>query len=500
MTDIIVHKKNEVFIQLECNEGIAKELYEDFTFQAKNYQYGKRKGWDGRIHLFHLRDYSIYAGLTRQICRWAREKQYTISGEKKPSIPLVGKALETFYDGLRLPFQPREDQTDIFQKCVIEECGTIISPTGSGKSLIAYLLTQWYNVKTLIIVPTINLVEQMSGDFADYGFNVGSYCHKVYEGADPISDKQVTITTWQALIDLPNEYFNHFQMVIGDEAQGFKAKSLRAIMERMVHTPYRFAMTATLANENELVNELIIEGLFGPQIIGSTTQDLIKEGHLAELEINIIVLKYPEAFCRTMRRKSINEETDFLVSYEPRQSYIRNLACSLKGSTFVLYRLVEKHGKGLFDIIHKVKGDNTHIVYGETDAENRELIRLTANENVNTTVVASYGVFSGGVNVPNLRNGVFASSYKSKIKVLQSIGRTLRKTPTKPKATIYDIVDDLSIGTHINYSVKHYLERLKLYYKEFPDMNIKIYTVPLEVPKQEGKTPKNAKNKKLCKQ
>lgn len=505
--DLRILKLNEVWCQIECNEGIARELHEDFSFQTKGYQFGKKKGWDGRIHLFNLRTYTIYIGLLDKVIRWAYAKHYTHDWVEFP-YPFHVHWTE-WVNALGLPkemngrpFEVREDQHFIVKQCIAQRRSIIISPTGSGKSLIAYLLTRYYNKKTLIIVPTINLVNQLYSDFKDYGFDSDQMVHRVYsyDGMEPTTSKPVTISTWQSMLDMPTSFFQDFEVVVGDEAHGFKAKSLRTIMERLINTPYRFAMTATLANQDREVDELVIEGLFGPQVLGKSTQDLMQEGHLAEIEIYCIILQYPQKDRKALKKAQITDETDFLVGHKGRQKYIRNLACSLKGATFILFRLVDKHGKGIYESIKEFKKEKAHLVYGETEAEVREAVRLTANVDNNTTVVASYGVFSGGVNVPNLKNAIMASNYKAKTKVLQSIGRTIRKTGTKDKAMIFDIVDDLSVGNWQNYSLRHFTERLKLYYREFLDMKIKIVMVPLEEPIEEGTNTHGKKSKKLYQQ
>ena len=129
------------------------------------------------------------------------------------------------------------------------------------------------------------------------------------------------------------------------------------------------------------------------------------------------------------------------------------------------------HGKVLYRLI-KEKLEKTEpnrkvfFVSGATDAETREDIRHITENEKNAIIVASSGVFSTGVNIRNLENIIFASPTKSRIKTLQSIGRTLRIGDNSDKAKLYDIVDDMTDKSHKNFAVKHFLERIKIYNEE----------------------------------
>jgi superfamily II DNA or RNA helicase len=172
-----------------------------------------------------------------------------------------------------------------------------------------------------------------------------------------------------------------------------------------------------------------------------------------------------------MKGKSYQEEMDFLVSYEERNRFIRNLALSLAGNTLILFTYVEKHGrilKAMIDekVIGREDGRRVFFVCGETEAEDREAVRHITEKENNAIIVASYGTFSTGVNIRNLHNVVFSSPTKSKIRSLQSIGRVLRLGDNKDAATLYDIADDLRYGPYTNFTLKHYEERVKIYSEE----------------------------------
>jgi superfamily II DNA or RNA helicase len=320
------------------------------------------------------------------------------------------------------------------------------------------------------------------GDFDYYGKTEGweskHHVHYIMAGRDKQSDMPITISTWQSLYKMPKQYFDQYDVIVGDECHLFKAKSLTSIMTKLVNAKYRFGTTGTL--DDTQTHKLILEGLFGRVKKVTTTKDLIDKNQLAKFDIKAITLKYPEKYCKEISKKKYHEEIDFLVGCNKRNAFIRNLAVSLEGNTLVLFQYVEKHGNLLHTIIKDkvAKGRKVFYVYGGTDTELREQIRAIVETEKDSIIVASYGVYSTGVNIKNLHNIIFSHPGKSKIRVLQSIGRGLRMSESKNSATLYDIVDDLSYKAHKNFAVKHFVERYKYYMQEkFPT---KIYKVDLK--------------------
>ena len=327
-----------------------------------------------------------------------------------------------------------------------------------------YALTRFFeakDLKTLIVVPTTSLVEQMSKDFEEYGWNAKHHCHKVYGGESPMSKKDVVITTWQSIYKMPKSYFNDFGAIIGDEAHLFKAKSLTNIMNKLHDCKYRVGFTGTL--DGTQTNRLVLEGVFGAVNKVTKTEKLIKAGHLSEFEIKVLLLKHnPQTF------DSYQDEMDYLVDNEARNRFIRNLVCDLEGNTLVLFNYVERHGMPLFELINNKVGDHRKVflVHGGTEVQDREKARSIAEHTSDSIIVASYGTFSTGINIRNLHNVVFASPSKSKVRNLQSIGRVLRRGTNKKKAILYDIADDISKGGRRNYTLNHLVERVKIYNEE----------------------------------
>ena len=359
----------------------------------------------------------------------------------------------------------------------------LLSPTASGKSLIIYLLFrqlhEYQNLKGLIIVPTTSLVEQLYSDFGDYNNGEMLNVHRIYQGKEKETDKPLTISTWQSLYKMPKEYFEQFDYVIGDEAHNFKAQSLTSILTNCVNAKYRIGLTGTL--DGTKTHKLVLEGLFGPVRKVITTNELIQQKVVSQFEIKCLVLKHSDEIAKELKSKTYAEEIQYLILNESRNKFIKNLAVSLGTNTLVLYQMVDKHGKILYDMIRNTEriGDRkVFFVHGGVDASDREEIRRIMEIEKDAIVVASFGTFSTGINIRNLHNIIFAMPTKSSIRTLQSIGRGLRQSEGKEIATLYDIADDLRVGKHMNYTLKHFVERTKIYNEEqFP---FKIYKIGLK--------------------
>ena len=486
MTDLILHKKNEAFIKVECGNGIAQEISSYFSFRVPGYQFVpayKNKIWDGYIKLFSLKDFTIYHGLVPYIEKFCKEREYTIEIDSDINSTENFSAIEAaeFVKTLNLPHEIRDYQLKSFIHAIRNRRILLLSPTASGKSLIIYCIIRYLqeadNKRGLLIVPTTSLVEQMYSDFESYGYNSEEYCHRQYAGKDKHSKKFLTITTWQSIYKNDPEYFEQFDFVLGDEAHQFKAKSLTTILSGCTSAKYRIGTTGTLDGTH--THRLVLEGLFGPVYKATSTSELIDKGQLASFRIKCLILKYSDTICKEARSWDFNQEMDYIVSNPARNEFIRNLVLSLNGNSLVLFQFVEKHGKQLHDIIKESAGKRkVFFVFGGTDVEIRESIRAITERENDAIIVGSYGTFSTGVNIRNLHNIIFASPSKSRIRNLQSIGRGLRLGENKEEAVLFDISDDFRTGKFTNYTLKHFVERVKIYDDE--KFNYKFYNIELK--------------------
>ena len=482
---LIIEKRNEVYITIECEPDVQREISEFFTFYVPGYKFMpafRTRMWDGKIRLFSQKTKEIYFGLYPYIKAFAEERGYNIVAAKDVEIDnKVDKEVVTkFSNSLGQKFEARDYQIDAIYHSLKRNRALLVSPTASGKSFIIYSLIRYYshlikndtNNRTLLIVPTTSLVEQMYTDFESYGWNVKKYCHRLYSGYSNQTDKKVLISTWQSLYKLPREYFKQFGCVFGDEAHLFKSKSLTEIMTKLVDCKYRIGLTGTLDGAH--THKLVLEGLFGAVNKVTTTKKLMDKKQLSNLAVRCLILKHSDANCKMISNGKYQDEIDYLVSSNARNNFIRNLALKIKGNTLVLFQLVEKHGKDLFKSIEdKAEKDRkVFYIYGGVETEEREKARAIVENETNAIIVASYGTFSTGINIKNLHNIIFASPSKSRIRNLQSIGRGLRLGDNKVNATLYDIADDLQYKSKENFTLKHFQERINIYNEEEFDYEI----------------------------
>jgi superfamily II DNA or RNA helicase len=476
-----IEKVNEVYNKVKTDDrGIAEELSAYFTFKVPGYQFMpayRNKFWDGQIRLYNTATQMLYSGLNNYVIMFAKERGYEVEFEYDNSADNYSVAeAKKFVEEEKFTMVPRDYQLEAYVDAIRYKRGLFISPTASGKSFIIYMIMRKLLRQTLIIVPTTTLVHQMYSDFEEYGFNSEKYCHKIFSGKDKNTDKPVVITTWQSIYKLRKDWFKKFDVVIGDEAHLFKAKSLTSILEKMEDTEYRFGFTGTL--DGTQTHKLVLEGLFGPAQKVISTKELMDSGTLADFKIKILALKYHDEIRKIVSKMDYQAEMDFLVSHEGRNKFIKNLALSLNGNTLLLFQYVDKHGRILEEMIKEEAGDRkVFFIHGGVKGEERDDIRGIVEKENNAIIVASYGTFSTGVNIKNLHSIIFASPSKSKIRNLQSIGRGLRKSDTKDSATLYDIADDLSWKSTSNFTLKHLMERVKIYDEE--KFDYKLYSIGL---------------------
>ena len=487
---IRIRKLNHAILKVECDRGVGAELREFFSFYVPGYKFMpayRNRVWDGKIRLYNQITGEISAGLFPQIVSFAEGREYEVDIEETEyGNPNEGNQINAdfmmkFIEALKLPFKIRDYQFDAVCTGIQRKNAILLSPTGSGKSLIIYVLARWLlsaldksRKDILIVVPTTSLVEQMYNDFKSYGYDVENRCHKIYSGKDKNTFKRIVISTWQSIHRFPKEWFARFGTVFGDECHGFKSKSLTTIMNKCTEAEYRFGTTGTL--DGALTHELVLQGLFGKVYRVTSTRALQDNDTLARLDIRRIILEYSKEVKKNFGKKTYQEEIEFIVTNDKRNNFIKNLTLDLKGNTLVLYNYVEKHGKPLYNLMKdQVKeGRKIFFVSGETAATDREAIRAIVEKQKDSITVASLGTFSTGINIRNLHNIVFASPSKSQIRVLQSIGRGLRKTDDGKSTTLYDIIDDI---TKKNYGMLHADERLRIYGRE--KFNHKTYRVSL---------------------
>ena len=494
MDKLIVTKKNEVFLNIQCDAGISYELSDHFSFEvpgAKWQPLVKSGVWDGRIRVFNVNKRELPIGLYSDLKEFCLARDYSIELGDSPTYGIPDqitdispeelfnfvKGLELHTRGKKIDF--RDYQYDALYKAIKNRRCTLLSPTGSGKSALLYVISRYVSecdLNTLVVVPTTQLVEQMYKDFGDYSseveWDVEENVHRIYAGHEKRTKKPIVISTWQSLSKLPAEWFHKFSCVLVDEVQGAKSKELQSLLSKCTEAFMRHGLTGSL--DNSLTHQTMIRGMLGPIIRVANTRDLIDQGHLAEIKIKAISLDYSAETKKALKKADYNKEIEFLISHPKRNAFIRNLALNLTGNTLILYTRVESHGKIVYDLIKEKAGDrHTFFIHGGVDVEDREEVGKIMRTHKNAIAVCSAGTFAAGVNIPELHNIILASPTKSVVRVLQSLGRGLRKSEGKEYFTLYDIGDKLTNSRkNSNHTYKHFIERLNIYLKEQFEYNI----------------------------
>ena len=476
-----ITKKNEVFLKVEAEPHLHKELSEHFQFEVPGAKYMpavKRRYWDGKIRLYSPGTGEIYCGLYDYLTDYLEKKgyDYEVLEDKYFGRPneveeyVTPEGTAAFIRALRLPFKARDYQLKGIYSAIKFRRKLLLSPTGSGKSLIIYALVRWHLLKErkiLIIVPTVSLVEQLYKDFIEYGWYVEDIVHKIKGGTEKYVSNPVIISTWQSIYKEPSKFFERFDVIIGDEAHLYKAKSLTSILTKCRDAKYKVGLTGTLDGLES--HQLVLEGLFGRVDRVTKTIDLMEKGQLSDLKVRVLLLKHGY-----VPFDSYQQEMDYICSHTRRSNFIAKLALDLEGNTLVLFNYIEKHGDPLWEIINNRVEENRKIffIHGGVDAVEREEARKICETQKDAIILASYGTFSTGINIRNLHNVIFASPSKSRVRNLQSIGRVLRKGENKSQAVLYDIADDCHRGSSYNYTFRHLVERMKIYDEEGFDYEV----------------------------
>ena len=475
---MLISKKNEVYLKIiDIEPSLAAQVNDFFTFEVPGFKYMpayRNKMWDGKIRLYNVVTGEIYMGLFPYIEEYLQNngEDYELDDGLRNKREVARSVVQGFVRGLRPTLngrriKVREYQIDAITHAIATNRSLLISPTASGKSLIIYCLVRYYQMmelKTLILVPTTSLVEQMYKDFEDYGWSSGTYCQKIYQGHNKKVEKDVVISTWQSIHRMPRPYFRQFGAVFGDEAHLFKAKSLTGIMTKLDTCKYRFGLTGTL--DGTQTHRLVLEGLFGKAKYVVTTKELIDNKTLSNLKINCIVLEYSNEDAQITKEFDYHEELEYIVTKTKRNNFLCGLMDYVNGNTLILFQFVEKHGEPLYKLIKDkyTEERKTFFVYGGVDTDTREQIREIVENETDAIIVASYGTFSTGINIRNINNIVFASPSKSKIRVLQSLGRGLRIGDKSKNLKLFDIADDFTLGNNRpNFTLRHFQQRLNIY-------------------------------------
>lgn len=510
---VIIKKINESYLKLICDLDELITISDQFTFTPKNVWFMKKNKphWDGKIRLLS-RDGLLGIGNYTKLINVIESNgyNYKVEGDIKTPIKVSDETLRAFIkyklnidcDQLasegKLNLEQLEYQIDASLMTFENNKNIILLPTGAGKSFAQFLVSNFclHNgfKKILIIVPTVNLVNQMEFDFLDYGKSISDYkdnIHKIYSGQEKNTSHPVHISTWQSARTFTKEHLASYDCIIVDECHSAESgKELASIISACTNAKIKLGMTGTLSGDKIKLEE--VEALFGPVLRVTdrkTNKDidtnlLIEKGILTDYEIKMLVFKYNDEdqkiFKDNLKRikKTLEEkfpdgvpkkelqlakytyETEFLRENKFRTKKILQILGKLTGNSLVLFKNVE-YGERLAELADKyLKHKKVYLIYGDIDKNERERIRQIIDTETDVVLVGSVQIVSTGINIKSLQNLMVVQGSKSRIKLFQSLGRLLRKFKGKATSKVIDIVDDIN-GK--NFSYNHALLRLDMY-------------------------------------
>lgn len=493
-----IKKFNESKIKVgNLDLDLSLSLREYFSFFVEGAQWSpkyKAGLWSGRINLFDSKTSTLPYGLFENLKSYLNKHNYNYvvdsAIQQFDFSYITDQYISDLVEELGCPNKPRDYQLDAVKTLLNQNKAIYLLPTGSGKSFCYYLICQIlmkeiFDSRILIIVPNVSLVEQMEYDFIDYDINSGiikDHIHKIYSGKSKTTDKRIVISTYQSLKELKDKsFFESFNTVIVDEVHKCTQSSsdvkviTEILQERCVCSKFRFGMSGSI-NDGK-VNEIQLTSIIGSIFDSVKTKDLIEQNVLTDIKIKILLLKYDEDTIRKAYKMEYSDEMKYIMSQKNRLKFILKLFKKINSNSLIIFRNID-YGKLIFKYLKQVYPDRSiYYVDGTVPAEEREKIRLSIEGHEDAIIVASMPVFSTGINIPKLKYLIFAQSLKSKITLIQSIGRTLRKHKDKDQAVVIDLVDDFEYKRKKNYSLKHALERIKQY--DAQHFNYKIKEINL---------------------
>jgi superfamily II DNA or RNA helicase len=462
------------------DNGIRQDIEDHFSYQEPGFVKNKWTKWNGQVRLFKRRGNTLPYGCLHMLLELAKTNGWSfeldtafkndISAVKREEIEDWVKTLDIHTGGM--PIDPYDYQMDALYLGVRFGRYVALAATSAGKSLIAYLLTRYYEMlsnedgkKILIIVPSQMLVDQLYSDFQDYssanGWKVHDMCHKIMEGRPKNANKMIYISTWQSIYEEDEEYFKQFGRVINDEVHLASGKSITAIMNNCTNAYQRVGMTGTLKAEK--IHPILVMSLFGPIKRVVTTKQLIDAGRATEVYIKMFQLNYDKTESEYVAECSYQKELEFIIGHNQRNKMLASLMSSVKGNTLVMFDRLE-HIENVKAFLDKIPhGKKVYVITGAVDRDERNDIKAIAEQEDGVIVLGTRGCVSTGLSIKKLRNLIFAHPSKSIITILQAVGRIIRLHDEKGSAHVYDPIDNFSFDGKPNYALKHALERWQIY-------------------------------------
>ncbi len=464
--------EDEVNIKLEgVSVDVRRKLSNALKFEVPYARYMpqyKLGRWDGKVAFFGLGG-SGYVNHLDIINDVLYKQGYEIVDieDKRHPVDLKFEAItEDFWGEKTWPKgHPAEGETIRLRDYQVEVINNFLAnpqalqevATGAGKTIITATLSKITetNGRSLVVVPNKSLVTQTEDDYINCGLDVG-----VYFGDRKELGKTHTICTWQSLNILDKrhkygddvlslaEFLEGVSTVIVDEVHQAKAEVLKNLLTRnMRYAPIRWGLTGTIPKEKFEFEA--IHASIGPVIGQISAKELQDKGVLSACHVNIVQL------IDTPVHTNYQEELKYLVTNDSRIDYLGKLANKIKqsGNTLILVDRIQA-GEKLQKLI-----PGSQFVKGDVKLKDRKDAYDEINEGTNHVVIATYGVAAVGINIPRIFNLVLIEPGKSFVRVIQSIGRGVRKAKDKDFVQIWDLTSTCKFA-------KRHLTQRKKFYKE----------------------------------
>ena len=473
MRQAILKIKDEVNVKIEgLDVSDRNELVKKFKYDIPGARYlpAVRLGrWDGKVSFFQLGG-STYINMLPDILPYLSDRGYDIEIEDLRDYKTTFDFTQVVEDSYKhvmwpkghplegQPMSLRDYQVDIINNFLQNPQSIQEIATGAGKTVITAALSDAISPygRSVVIVPNKSLVTQTHKDYVNMGLDVG-----VFFGDEKEFGRQHTICTWQSLNVLLKNTKNHeaeitiqefledVVCVIVDEVHMAKADALKTLLTGvMAHIPIRWGLTGTIPKEQyEFMSLLCSLG----SVVGSLKASTLQEaGHLAQCHVNVVQLADHVEYA------NYQSELKYLLETSGRLDYIARLITTINesGNTLIL---VDRVAAGQ-ELVKRL-GDRAVFESGATKAKDMQDEYDEVAEASDKIIVATYGVAAVGINIPRIFNLVLVEPGKSFVRVIQSIGRGIRKAEDKDHVQIWDITSTCKFA-------KRHLTKRKQFYKE----------------------------------
>ena len=497
MGKIIARKVNESYFHLSANDGdILYELDASFAVHPEGYEFHPRykcHAWDGFTHFFKTANMMLPIGLVDELARFAKTHNHSLEFVDFERDPKPWLSREKFDSNCKQilagsKYQVRDYQAEATFAALNNKKGILECCTSSGKSLMIYLFLRNLMMEKqfkhmLLIVPSIMLVTQMYEDFKDYGWtDINKWCELQDKDHVPTFNVPILITTWQSLKKEDVDFFMKQQAVVVDECHGARGVKISDYLKFCMRAEFKIGTTGTLPTSK--CDQWTCKSVLGKTLYKITSKELIERGFLTKIIIANIFLQYPMDFILSNQERTFPEEVRMVEEYENRKTILNKILGAMPQNHNML--ILCNHVDHVDDTVEYLKqiAPNRRItkITGSVKSAEREFIRVSAEESDGLIIVATFGTMSTGVNIKKIHEIVLYSNSKSKIKVLQSLGRGLRKHPEKSRIVIFDIVDDMRWKSkrgkvHSNYLYDHWVERAKYYQEQEFTQKSQLYPI-----------------------